>query len=50
MNQLINKLSKKGQKKEEEYVISKIFTRAKTNKQNKVEELSKQDTNPLYED
>ena len=44
------KLIFKGQKKEEEYVISKIVTRAKTNKQNKVEELSKQDTNPLYED
>ena len=44
------KLIFQGQKKEEEYVISKIVTRAKTNKQNKVEELSKQDTNPLYED
>jgi|GEM_PF-177947 len=44
------KLIFQGQKKEEEYVISKIVTRAKTNKQNRVEELSKQDTNPLYED
>ncbi|WP_454953077.1 hypothetical protein [Capnocytophaga granulosa] len=43
------KLIFRGQKKEEEYVISKIVARAKTNKQSRMEQGREEIPNPLYE-
>ena len=43
------KLIFRGQKKEEEYVISKIVARAKTNKQSRMEQGREEILNPLYE-
>ena len=43
------KLIFRGQKKEEEYVISKIVARAKTSKQNRLETGKEDVPNPLYE-